>query len=288
MTKTATPDLIALLNSGAQLVYADLYQITLVGGGFLYYSGADKLINIPWLGRTYLVGPLIKRGRTRLQVGVQVDSLEVTMSAPDMVQVNSKPLMAFIAAGGLDGARIELLRVFMPSWQVEPVGGLVMFSGRVNDVSMGRYEARVSVQSDLELLDTQVPRNLYQPGCVNTLYDGACGVNRASLTVTSAVGSGITPTRSKFSTPLGQAAGYFELGVVAFTNGPNAGVSRTVKSFASGLVETIAPFPFAPAVGNAFTIVPGCDKTVTTCNGRFGNKIRFRGFPFIPKPETVT
>jgi uncharacterized phage protein (TIGR02218 family) len=288
MTKSATPELIALLNSGTQLVYADLYQITLVGGGFLYYTGADKLINLPWLGRTYLVGPLIKRGRTRMQVGVQVDSLDISLSAPDSVQVNSKPLMAFIAAGGLDGARIELARAFMPSWQVDPVGALLMFSGRVNDVSMGRYEARISVQSDLELLDTQVPRNLYQPGCVNTLYDTACGVNRASLTVTSAVSGGITPTRSRFSAALGQAAGYFELGVASFTTGPNAGVARTVKSFASGVVETIAPFPFAPQVGNSFTIVPGCDKTVATCNGRFSNKLRFRGFPFIPKPETVT
>lgn len=285
MTKTATPELIDLLNTSKTFAMADLYTITLIGGGVLRYTSADRAVS--WGGNSFQLGPLIKRGRTRLQVGIQVDSLDMTLSAPDTVQVNSKPLMAFIASGGLDGARITLQRGFMASWASDPVGALFMFSGRVNDVSMGRYEARISVQSDLELLDTKVPRNLYQPGCVNTLYDSACGVNRASLTVTSSV-SGIT-SRSKFTaSALTQAAGYFELGVVGFTTGPNAGVSRTVRSFASGVVETIAPFPFTPQVGNTFTIVPGCDKTVATCNGRFGNKLRFRGFPFIPKPETVT
>lgn len=286
MTKSATPELLALLNSGTQLAYADLYTITLVGGGVLRYTGADKLM--PWGGSTFLVGPLIKRGRTRLQVGIQVDSLDITLSAPDTVQVNNRPIMSFIAAGGLDGARIKLERAFMPTWFVDPVGVLHMFSGRVNDVSTGRYEARVSVQSDLELLDTQVPRNLYQPGCVNSLYGTACGVNRAAFTVTSSVSSGTTPSRSRFGTPLAQATGHFDLGVVAFTAGPNTGVSRTVRSFAGGVVETIAPFPFTPSVGDTFTIVPGCDLTVATCTNRFNNKPRFRGFPFIPKPETVT
>lgn len=285
--KTATAPLIALLNSNLQLAYADLFTFTFLDNTALRYTSADK--PVPWNGNTFGVGPLIKRGRVKTQVGISVDSLDVTLSAGPNIQVNSKPLMAFIAAGGLDGARLRLERAFMPDWQSPVTGALQQFSGRVNDVSIGRFEVTLAVQSDLELLNTKVPRNLFQPGCVNTVYDGACGKNRTSLTVTNAVTSSPAPTRSVFDTTLGQATGYFDLGVVAFTSGANAGISRTIKSFASGgLITTIAPFPFAPAAGDTISVYPGCDKTMATCNSRFSNLSRYRGFPFIPVPETVT
>jgi uncharacterized phage protein (TIGR02218 family) len=285
--KTATAPLITLLNSNLQLAYADLFTFTFLDGTSLRYTSADK--PVPWGGNTFTVGPLIKRGRVKLQVGISVDTLDIQLSAGPGIQVNSKPLMAFIAAGGMDGARVRLERAFMPDWQSPVTGVLQQFSGRINDVSIGRFEVALSVQSDLELLNTKVPRNLYQPGCVNTVYDGACGKNRTALTVTNAVTASPTPTKSVFDSTLTQATGYFDLGVVAFTSGANASISRTIKSFVSGgLITTIAPFPFAPAAGDTFTVYPGCDKTMATCNSRFSNLPRFRGFPFIPVPETVT
>jgi uncharacterized phage protein (TIGR02218 family) len=63
-----------------------------------------------------------------------------------------------------------------------------------------------------------------------------------------------------------------------------------VKSYvnAGGAVTVIYPWPFAPQNGDQFTIYPGCDKTLDTCTNKFGNRPRFRGFKFIPIPETVT
>lgn len=285
--RTAPAPLVTLLNTSQALAFADLYTITLQGGGVLRYTSADLPITIS--GTTWARGPLIKRGRTKLSVGINVDNLDLTLSADSTVQVNTKPLLTFIAGGGLDGARLKLERAFMAAWGAAPAGTLVMFGGRISDVTMGRYEARLMVRSDLELLDAKVPRNLYQPGCTNTLYDAACGKNRAALTVTNAVAAAPAPSKSAFGSTLGQASSYFDLGVVAFTSGANAGVSRTIKSFAAGgLVTLIAPFPFAPAAGDAFSIYPGCDKTQATCSVRFANLARFRGAPYIPAPETVT
>ena len=48
------------------------------------------------------------------------------------------------------------------------------------------------------------------------------------------------------------------------------------------------PLPNVPAVGDTFSVFPGCDKTKTTCAGKFSNIARFRGFPFVPVPETIT
>lgn len=285
--RTASGPLTALLNSSLQLAYADLYTFTLQGGTVIRYTGADKPLTVN--SQTFLREPLLKRSRTKLSVGIAVDSLDITASADASVTINSVPFMQFLARGGLDGARLKLERAFMQDWSTAPAGTLVLFAGRVNDVSINRYEASITVQSDLELLDALVPRNLYQPGCMNTLYDGACGKSRAALTVSNAVTSAPAPTATAFGSTLAQAAGYFDLGVVTFTSGQNNGISRTVKSFAAGgLVTLIVPLPFAPAVEDTFTIYPGCDKTQSTCNTKFANLARFRGQPYIPVPETVT
>lgn len=285
--RTTTAPLTTLLNSSLQLAYADLYTFTLQSGTTLRYTGADKALTVN--SQTFARGPLLKRSRTKLSVGIAVDSLDITVSADASVTVNSVPLMQFLARGGLDGARLKLERAFMADWSTAPAGTLVLFAGRVNDVSINRYEASITVQSDLELLDASVPRNLYQPGCMNTLYDGACGKSRAALTVSNAVTSTPAPTTTVFDSTLAQAAGYFDLGVVTFTSGQNNGISRTVKQHgAGGLLTLIAPLPFAPATGDTFTVYPGCDKTMGTCNTKFANLARFRGQPFIPVPETVT
>lgn len=284
--RTASVALVTLLNGSQTLAYADLYTFTLQGGGVLRYTSAD--VPVTYGGNTFALGPLLSRSRTKLGIGISVDDLEINISADSAVQVNGKAMMTFLASGGLDGARLKLERAFMVDWSTAPAGTLVMFAGRVSDVTMGRYEARLVVRSDTELLDVKVPKNLYQPGCMNTLYDAACGKSRAALTVANAVAAAPAPTKSVFGSTLGQAASYFDLGVVTFASGANSGISRTVKSYAGGQVTLIAPFPFAPAVGDTFTIYPGCDKTQATCNSRFANLQRFRGQPFIPVPETVT
>ena len=282
--RTASAGLITLLNSATQLAFADLYTFTLSGGQVLRYTSADRAIT--YSGNTWGIGPLIRRSRTKLTVGISVDSLDLSISANATVLVSSTPMMQFIAQGGLDGARCKLERVFMSDWSAAPAGSIVLFSGRVNDVTISRYEAQITVQSDLELLDANVPRNLYQPACMNTLYDGACGKNRIAMSVSGSLSG--TPTRAVMATGRAEADGYFDLGVITFTTGQNSGQARTVKKYAGGVVTLITPLPFTPVAGDWFTMYPGCDKTMGTCNSKFGNLSRFRGQPFVPVPETVT
>lgn len=294
--RTASGPLTTLLNSNLQLAYADLFTFLRVNPTTLQetvlarYTNADKALVSG--GNVFVRGPLIKRNRTRLNVGITTDSLDVTVSADATTTINSVPFMQFIAQGGLDGCRLRLERAFMPDWSSPITGTVLLFAGRISDISTNRYEAAITVMSDLELLDSKVPRNLYQPACMNTLYDAGCGKNKVALTQSGTVQASPTPTKSVFNTNLGaNPTGYFDLGVVTFTSGLNNGVARTVKQFTTAgpnLVSVIAPFPFAIAAGDTFTIYPGCDKTMSTCTSRFSNLARFRGVPFIPVPETVT
>jgi uncharacterized phage protein (TIGR02218 family) len=131
-----------------------------------------------------------------------------------------------------------------------------------------------------------VPAETYQPGCRSTIYDAACGLDAVAMSVAGAV-TGLSGSRLDYvATDLGQASGHFDLGAIRFTSGALAGESRTVRAYAGGGVQTVLPWPQQPAIGDTFSIRPGCNRTAARCTA-LGNLIRFRGQPHIPAPETV-
>jgi uncharacterized phage protein (TIGR02218 family) len=176
----------------------------------------------------------------------------------------------------------------MPTYGNTAAGTVIMFVGRVAEVDASRSLSTFSVNSHLELLNQNMPRNLYQSGCVNTLFDASCGLNMAAFAVSGTASSG--STASVINSTLTQASGYFSLGTVTFTSGLNNGMSRTVQAYtkgAPGPISLISPFPSAPSAGDTFNIYPGCDKAQSTCAAKFQNLINYRGFPFIPQPSTA-
>ena len=188
--------------------------------------------------------------------------------------------------GALDGARVVIERIFFSDWAT-PVGAVVIFSGRVSDVSGSRSAVKVDVKSDIELLNVSSPRNIYQSGCMRTLYDGGCKVNREKFTVNGRVTANST-TGTELACNLTQADGWFNQGVIKFTSGRNAGLSRTVKEHKGGRLSFALRLPFPPQSGDVFKIYPGCDKRQETCGGKFNNIVHFRGFPYIPAADTIT
>ena len=279
--------LAALLNAGGPITKADLYTVTLLDGTVYRWSAADVAIAIA--GSTWSLGPGLQRSRVTWSVGISVDTMQLTITDNVGTTINGQSLMAFIRSGGLLGAQVQVDRAFWGVGQTGPVGTLLWFVGRVGEIdSASRFDSTLIVKSPLELLDVQVPREVYQPGCLNTLFDSACGLTRAAFLVNGTVTGASIVANTTFAHGLGQAAGWFDLGVVRFTSGANAGISRTVKQHSIGSIKVLQPLPFPVAAGDAFSIYPGCDKTLATCTAKFANKARFRGHPYIPVAETVT
>jgi len=298
--KTASPALQALLATN-QFTVADLYTFTLVGGQALRWTSFDT--DVIANGNTFASGgqggPFFDRqdnkAKCHWKVGVEVDTLIFDV-VPGAATVNALPFLQACRLGVFDGAELQLERAFL----APPVGGLyppvaasagtvILFAGRVAEVDLGRSLATFNVNSHLELLNLNLPRNLFQSGCVNSLYDAACGAAKASYAVTGSASSG--STASVINATLAQATGWFDQGSIAFTGGQNAGFARTVKSYTAGrpgALSLIAPFPFVPAAGDAFTAYPGCDKTSGAGGcAKFANTARFKGFPYVPIPETA-
>ncbi|MBF0562135.1 MAG: DUF2163 domain-containing protein [Alphaproteobacteria bacterium] len=78
------------------------------------------------------------------------------------------------------------------------------------------------------------------------------------------------------------AAGYYAGGVVTFTSGANFGIPMEVKDSNGATLTTFLSMPRPLAVGDTFSIYPGCDKTAATCQDTYNNIINFRGEPFVP------
>ena len=278
---------VALLNSGADFVMADLYTLTLNGGLVIRWSGAG--IPIAFNGFTWTPGPLLNRGKISTKIGVEVSTLEITLIAGPADLIDGQPAIAFIRGAGLDGATLMLERAFLPSWGSPVTGTVIDFSGRVTSIKdLSRSQCTVTVSSWLVLASVNMGPDLFQAPCLNTLYDTSCTLVASSFVVAGAVTSASAPTSTAMSTNLSAVDGEYAQGKIVFTSGANAGLARAVKSYAqvSGLVTFAYPLPGPCAPGDTFDAYPGCDLTMSRCSSRFNNLAHFRGQPFTPPAIT--
>jgi len=283
--KAANPDLIALLNSGEDFQRADLWTITLNGGSVVRWSGADVALTAN--GNRFEMVPVLSRSAISEKIGLEVATLELTITADSGDLINGTPIIPFIRNRGLDRANVKLELACFPNWGDPVTGTVIRFAGRVTSVnSIEGSTATVTVSSWAVLLNVNMPTNLYQAACLHSVYDSGCALNPASFASTGTVTG--TPTASAFATSLSTTADDFAQGRIVFTSGANAGLAAAVRSNdGTGHFQLIRALPAVPAAGDTFTVYPGCDLTRSRCDTRFNNLGRRKATDFVPVPETI-
>lgn len=282
--RQASPLLIALLDAD-QFIMADLYTITTIQGIEYRYTSYD--VNLTVQNKEFRAdGPVISRDGISLSLGIEVDNLSISIETNESTKFGDVPVAQAFHNGILDGARFKLERIFMDMHTPTDTsaGTLVLFEGRIVEPELDRFVINASVVSDVDNLKLQMPRNLYTPGCLNTLFDSACGLLSADFAVNTTIGVNSTPNR--ILCDLSQPQGWFTQGVVEFLEGANIGIKRTVRLHEAGSLLLTLPLLEMPEIGEAIRVYPGCDKRLDTCTNRFNNRSRFRGAPFVPVPET--
>ena len=285
--KATTAPVLAAINAAraapdAPLAFAECFTFTLATGTILTWTNID--VPITYSGVTFsATGPLVQGLKYKASVGLEVDKQQITIAARASDTIGGVSALIAIRQGAFDGAVVQRDRVFLTAIGGTVIGGLTMFHGRVATVdSVGRTRAQITVASDLVVLDYDMPRNLYSPGCVHTLYDSGCGVIRGAYSANGTAGVGSNASLILTSVAL---AGHAQ-GSILFTSGVNANVRATVKTVAAGTsLSLMYPLPSTPAAGDAFAVAFGCDHTRATCRSRFNNLANFRGFPFVPPPQ---
>ena len=269
--------------SDVQMLVADCYTFTLRSGLVLTYTNAD--VSIALNGFIYAANAVLVDGlQYKTSVGLDVDQQKITLSARATDTIGGTAFLIALQAGAFDGCLVRRDRAFLTDWSQAPVGAVTLFQGRVTTIDeVGRTTAEVTVASDLVLLDVQMPRNVYQPTCNHTLYDSGCGLVKNAFGATGTVGPGVTAR----SIPWSGASDAYAQGTLVFTSGANLAVSAGIRSGGAGVLTLAAPLRIVPAPGDAFTAYQGCDHTLATCGSKFNNAAHFRGFPFVPVPETA-
>jgi len=77
-------------------------------------------------------------------------------------------------------------------------------------------------------------------------------------------------------------------GLLRWFGGANNGLEAAIAA-SEGAVVTLRTEPvFAPAIGDLIELIEGCDKSLSTCAGRFANAANFRGEPYLPGIDLLT
>jgi uncharacterized phage protein (TIGR02218 family) len=269
----------------AQMFVADCYTFTLLTGLILTYTNADVPVTLN--GYVYAANSILVDGlKFKCAAGLEVDQQQITVSARATDTVGGVPFLQALRNGVFDGCEIQRERAYLNSWAASdtanPIGSVILFKGRVGTIdSIGRTTAQITVNSDLVLLDLQMPRNVYSPSCQHVLYDSGCTLVKSAFGTAGTAGAGSTGSVINWS----GASTNFNQGTMTFSSGINAGVSANVKSAVAGVSLALSyPLQNAPATGDAFTVYWGCDHSQATCTTKFNNLTNFRGFPYIPSP----
>ncbi|HUK60236.1 MAG TPA: DUF2163 domain-containing protein [Stellaceae bacterium] len=297
----------ALLATRA-FVDVDCYTFRLAGafGGVseLFYSAGPVDVSAAgtlWTARGPTFDQAKAKARAHYKAGLDVDTWQVVV-APRLVDplsgtpfpdaIGSQPWLAAAQAGALDNAEVQVDRAVAAAWPapgaaLAPTGMVTVFYGTVGELDVGRSQAVITIYSHLKKLTNLLPRNLFQAGCVHTLFDQGCTLAAADFAMNGTVASS-GPAANQFGSSIAAPAGSgnYALGRVVMTSGASEGYARTVRSWSGGIFTLIAPFPFGISTGDSFTAYPGCDKSFGTC-ALFQNTANFGGCLSIPAPETA-
>ncbi len=188
-----------------------------------------------------------------------------------------------LMAGIWDYASIEIFEVITSNLSA---GVRRLRRGRIGEVSLGRTTFEAELRG-LSQAFTQQLCELTSPTCRAALGDTRCGVNLGPITVTGTVTS-ITSALVWTDSSRAEAADFFKYAKLTWTSGANAGYSMEVKAHAAGGIITMQlPMPYPIAVGDAYSLPPGCDKLLATCVTKFSNVVRFRGEPHLPGQDEL-
>lgn len=182
-----------------------------------------------------------------------------------------------INAGLYDFAEIE---IFMVNYTDLTQGVLNLRRGYLGEVRLSGSNFVAEVRGLMQNLAQEIGE-LYSPSCRAKLGDSRCKINMEGYTVTGTITS-ITDNRVFEDSGRSEANNYFDYGKITFTSGNNSGLSMEVKTFIDNEINLVFPMPYNIQIGDGYTMQAGCDKTLSTCIGRYNNVVNFRGEPHVP------
>lgn len=276
-------------------IMAHLYQFTSNSGVNDYFTDIDVDItynNVVWKSNSLRFEGLHRK----LSIGLSVDEQTMKIWAKPDDTLFGGNFLTGAQQGLLDGAIIVRYRAI---WcfntgnaavdiQAAPDAVWPLFTGYTANITEGgKSHIELKVKSALVKLNVDMPRNYYQPGCLWTLFDIGCTLNKASFAVTGTIDTGPTglviPVVGGVTPDIGaDGIPQYAQGRLLFTSGINDGLQVLIDRNDASNLYLAYPLNVSPSAGDTITFYPGCSKSFTTCRDKFANDANFRGFDKVP------
>lgn len=275
--KTLPAGLQAHLDSGATTM-CYCWRVVRKDGVTLGFTEHDN--DLVFLSTTFEASAGFSATQVSSSLGLNVDNLDVAgaMQSDHITEPD-------LTAGRYDDAKVELWYVNFTDVSQRTL----VLKGNLGEVKQSGIAFTAELRSLTNRLNQKQGRK-FQRTCDAVFGDARCKFNKASVTETGTITVSSSP-RSFRASGLSAATDFYSRGVLTWLTGPNAGAAYDVKTHtnSSGVVtvELWTPCPYAPVVGNTFTIVAGCKQDFDTCKTKFNNIANFQGFPHIPGNDII-
>jgi len=263
------------LNSG-ETTMAHCWKVTRTDGQVQGFTEHDE--DLTFGGTTFLAASGFTASQIESSLGLSVDNLNAE-GALDSDTINEDDL----AAGRYDDALVEL---FWVNW-MDVSQRILLSKGNIGQVKRGELAFSAELRSQTNRLQQRTGRS-YQRTCDAILGDGRCKFNIATVTSTGTVTNIEDNRRMAVSGLSNNVEGFYASGVLTFTSGANDGLKFEVKSHSPSAIALWEKPPFLIGVGDTFSVIAGCDKSIQTCHSKFSNSINFQGFNLIPGNDYLT
>ena len=211
------------------------------------------------------------------ELGLSTDNQEVE-GALSSASITERDLQA----GLYDNARIE---IWMVNWS-DPTQQHLMRVAVLGEVTREDHLFKAQLRGLTSLLDQNTGRT-FSRSCDAMLGDARCGVNldAAAFKTEGTVLDVVDRLTIRSSGLADFEPNWFAHGQLTWQSGENVNLSVEISASQTDRRDQLKlwkAMPFAPAIGDQFSVTAGCDKSFSTCADKFANQLMFRGFPHIP------
>lgn len=228
-------------------------------------------------GMVHRAAPGMTPSAIKRSDGLDADTMDITgaLTSSAIGEVD-------LLAGRWDGARV---RLFAADWSGADAASVPLGEGTIGSVEYRDGGFTAELRGASAALDRPVVETT-SAECRAELGDKRCRVAMAGRRQYKRVVAWDERTVTlATSEPSANAYGG---GLLRWIGGANSGLESAVAS-SEGARVTLRADPALPvAAGDLVELIEGCDKSLATCVGRFGNAVNFRGEPYLPGIDLLT
>ena len=252
---------------------ATFWRIYRRDGAALAFTSHDR--DLTFGGITHRAAPGMVPAAIRLTSELSNDSAEA-QGALHHDSIRAEEL----AAGLFDEAAISIGAV---DW--ETLDHHTLYTGQIGRIEDDQSQFSAELRSSKSLLEQDlVPRT--SPTCRAEFCGRGCGLSAARFTAVEVVAA-LDPDANRVRI-IGLDGEDYVDGRIRFMAGPQTGLAFGIIDAEADWLTLDRPLVAGTPPGTRAQLLQGCDHTIATCAGRFGNAVNFRGEPFLPGNDLLS